>query len=109
LESLSEKHLIDLYYSDESRVWIEPSISYDCQFPDKEVSIPSAKGGGLNCFALLTGNNQCLIETSQETITSQFIFEPFEDLLLKLKRLTVVVLDKARIHTSRIIKERLKV
>ena len=109
LENLSEKHLIDLYYSDESRVSMEPSIPYGWQFPDEEVFMPSAKGNGLNCFALLTRNNRCLIQTSQETISSQFIFERFEDLSLKLQKLTVVVLDNARIHTSRIIKERRKV
>lgn len=109
LESLAEKHLIDLYYSDESRVAIEPCIPYGWQFPDEEVFMPTQKGGGLNCFALLTRNNQCLIETSQTTVTSQFIFEQFENLSLRLRKLTVIVLDNARIHTSQIIKERIKV
>ena len=109
LENLSESHLIDLYYADESRVSIEPCIPYGWQFPDEEVFMPTQKGNGLNCFALLTRRNQCLIETSHETVTSQFIFEQFEDLSWKLRKLTVIVLDNARIHTSQIIKERIKV
>ncbi len=109
LENLSEKHLIDLYYADESRVSIEPCIPYGWQFPDEDVSMPSAKGAGFNCFALLKRNNQCLIETTQTTVTSQFIFEQFENLSLKLCKLTVVVLDNARIHTSQIIKQQIKV
>lgn len=106
LESLSENESIDLYYSDESRVSIEPCIPYGWQFADEEVFMPSSKGSGLNCFALLKRNNQCLVKTSEQTLTSQFIFEQFEELSTRLEKLTVVVLDNAPIHTSRIIKER---
>lgn len=108
LENLSENQLIDLYYADESRVSVEPCIPYGWQFADEEVFMPTAKGNGLNCFALMTRNNQCLIETSSETLTSRFIFEQFENLSVRLQKLTVVVLDNARIHTSQIIKERIK-
>ena len=109
LENLSRHQLIDLYYSDESRISLEPCVPYGWQFADEEVSMPSAKGGGLNCFALLSRNNRCLINTSEETFTSRFIFEQLEDLSFKLPKLTVIVLDNARIHTSQIIKERIKV
>jgi transposase len=109
LENLSENHLIDLYYGDESRVSIEPCVPYGWQFAGEEVFMPTAKGDGLNCFALLTRTNQCLVQTSERTLTSQFIFEQFEDLSMKLKKPAVIVLDNARIHTSRIIKEQIKV
>ena len=109
LETLSENRQIDLYYADESRVSIEPSIPYGWQFADEEVFMPSSKGNGLNCFALLKRNNQCLVKTSEQTLTSRFIFEQFEELSTKLEKLTVLVLDNARIHTSQIIKERKKV
>jgi transposase len=106
LESLSERRLIDLYYGDESRVSLAPCVPYGWQFPDEVVFMPTQKGGGLNCFALLKRDNECLIETVRENIDSQFIFERLEQLSMGLKRLTVVVLDNARIHTSGIIKER---
>jgi len=109
LEDLSEQELIDLYYGDESRVSLEPCIPYGWQFPDEEVFMPTQKGAGLNCFALLKRNNECLMETSEQNINSQFILERLEDLSVKLKKLTVIVLDNARIHTSKIIKERIKV
>jgi hypothetical protein len=75
LEDLSEQQLIDLYYGDESRVSLEPCIPYGWQFPDEEVFMPTQKGAGLNCFALLTRNNQCLTETSEQNINSRFILE----------------------------------
>lgn len=109
LENLSEANLIDLYYGDESRVSLEPCIPYGWQFPDEEVFMPSQKGAGLNCFALLKRNNQCLVETSKANINSLFILERLEDLSTELEKLTVIVLDNARIHTSLVIKERLKI
>lgn len=109
LENLSEQGSIDLYYGDESRVSLEPCIAYGWQFPDEEIFMPAQKGNGLNCFALLGRNNHCLIETCQENITSRFIFDRLEDLSIRLEKLTVIVLDNARIHHSQIIKERIKV
>ena len=109
LETLSEQEIIDLYYSDESRVSLEPCVPYGWQFADEEVFMPTQKGDGLNCFALLKRNNESLIETTTENINSQFIFERLEELSTGLKKLTVVVLDNARIHTSGIIKDRIKI
>lgn len=109
LEEFSEDGRIDLYYLDESRVSVEPCIPYGWQFPDEEVFMPTAKGNGLNCLAILGRNNQCLIETTEQNINSRFIFERLETFSIELKKLTVIVLDNARIHTSQIIKERIKV
>lgn len=109
LETLAEKQSIDLYYADESRVSLEPCIPYGWQFPDEKVFMPSAKGNGLNCFALLSRTNECLVKTGEQTFSAQFILEQFETLSFNLRKLTVVVLDNARIHTSRIIKERIKI
>jgi transposase len=109
LETLAEKHLIDLYYADESRVSLEPNVPYGWQFPDEKVFMPAQKGNGLNCFALLSRTNQCLVKTSEQTFSAQFILEQFELLSFNLTKLTVIVLDNARIHTSQIIKERIKI
>jgi transposase len=109
LETLAEKQSIDLYYSDESRVAVEPCIPYGWQFPDEEVFMPTTKGSGLNCFALLSRTNQCLVKTSEQTFSAHFILEQFETLSFNLRKSTVVVLDNARIHTSQIIKERIKI
>lgn len=109
LESLSEEGRIDLYYADESRVSLEPCIPYGWQFPEEEVFMPTAKGNGLNCLAILGRNNHCLIETTERNIDSQFVLERLETFSTDLKKPTVIVLDNARIHCSQIIKERRKV
>lgn len=106
LEKLSRAGLIDLYYGDESRVSIDPCVPYGWQFPGEEVFMAAAKGGGLNCFALLSRANALLFETTRRRITSQFIIEQLERLSFSAKKMTVVVLDNARVHTSRQVRER---
>jgi len=98
-----------LYYGDESRVSIEPCVPYAWQFADEEVAMPTEKGAGLNCFALLSRDNQARIETTEKAINGQFIFDRLEEFSMKLKKLTVVVLDNASVDRSQIIKERIKV
>jgi transposase len=106
LERLSRLKLIDLYYGDESRVSVDPCVPYGWQFAGEQVFMPSAKGAGLNCFALLTRANGLLFDVTRRSITSQFIIEQFERLSLSIKKMTVVVLDNARVHTSQQVQER---
>lgn len=106
LERLSKSGLIDLYYGDESRVSLDPCVPYGWQFAGEEVFMPAAKGAGLNCFGLLTRANTLLFETTRQRITSRFIIEQFERLSFSIKKMTVVVLDNAGVHTSQQVQER---
>ena len=95
-----------MYYGDESRVWLEPCIPYGWQFTDEDVFMPSAKGAGLNCFALLNRANELLFKTTTQKITSGFIIEQLEKLSFSIHKTTVLVLDNARVHTSKKLQER---
>jgi transposase len=106
---LSKASLIDLYYGDESRVCLEPCVPYGWQFKDEDVFMPSAKGKGLNCFGLLSRSNQFHFKTTTGTITSAFVFDYLEQLSFTLRKMTVIVLDNASVHTAKIIQERRKV
>lgn len=109
LETLSESRKIDLYDADEAAVSLEPCVPYAWQFRDEVVSMPSEKGTGVNCFALLSRDNRAVVETSVETITAQFLCEQFERVSAGLQKLTVIVLDTASAHRARIIKERISI
>jgi len=106
LEKLARLQLVDLYYGDESRVSMEACVPYGWQFKDENVFMPSSKGAGLNCFALLSRANDCRFETTRQRITSTFIIEQLERLSFSIKQTTVVVLDNARVHTSKKVQER---
>jgi transposase len=108
LEKLSEDGLIELYYGDESGVSLEPNVPYGWQFSDEEVSMPTAKGKGINCFGLFTRSNQALVATSEKAINADFVIEQLERFSFSISKPTVVVLDNARIHTGNKMKERIK-
>lgn len=105
LETMSECGWIDLYYGDESRVSLQPCVPYAWQFKEEEVFMPSDKGAGLNCFALLSRANACRFETTTKNIDARFIIEQLERLSFDLERQTVVVLDNAPAHVAKRVQE----
>jgi transposase len=105
LEQGAQQGAIDLFFGDESRVSLQPCVPYAWQFRDERVGLPSTSGGGVNCFALLSRDNRCFAEMTEQNITAEWISERLDRLSLSLCRLTVVVLDNARVHTKAV-KER---
>jgi transposase len=109
MECLSESGEIDLYYGDEAGVSLEPNVPYGWQFADEEVSMPSEKGGGINCFGLFTRSNKSWTAVSEKPINAAFVVEQLERFSFAISRLTVIVLDNARIHTGKKMHERIEV
>jgi transposase len=101
--------LIDLFYGDESRVCLEPCIPYGWQFKDEDVFMPSAKGKSLNCLGLLSRDNRLHFRTTTAKVTSDFVLNQLEQLAFSIRKLTVIVLDNAPIHTAKKIQARRKV
>jgi len=97
---LSEQGHIDLLYGDESRVSLLPCVPYGWQFADEQVSMPSQRRGGVNCFALLSRQNECQAHLTDGKITAAWVSERLDALSLCLRRLTVVVLDNASVHVK---------
>ena len=54
----------------------------------------------MNCFALLSRDNQCHFATTEQRITAGWISERLDRLSLLVQCVTVVVLDNARVHTK---------
>lgn len=106
---MSRAGLLDLYYGDEAGVNLEPNVPYGWQFADEEVSMPSAKGKGLNCFALVTRKNESWVATNEKAITGQFVMEQLERFSFTIRHLTVVVLDNAPIHCGKAFSGRIEV
>lgn len=108
LEEKSEAGQLDLLYGDASHISLVPCVPYAWQFKDEQVAMPSERGGVWNCFSFLSRRNSCQSFMTEDTITSAWISEKLDTLSLSVKRLTVVVLDNARVHTKAV-KERYKV
>ena len=71
--------------------------------------MPSSKGEGRNCFALLSRDCRCFWKMVNHSITAPFIVEQMEQLSFQIVRPTVVVLDNAKIHHAQPVKERLSI
>ena len=109
IESQSEAGNIDLYYGDETQVSQQAYVPYGWQFDDEDVYIPATKGRAINCFGLISRSNHLITAVSEKNITADFVIEQLDRFSLQINRFTVVVLDNARIHTARSIKERLPI
>ncbi len=93
-------------YADAARVSMSAVVPYGWQGADEDVFMPATPGAGINCFTFLTRTNQCQFATTQGSITSQFVLEQVEHLSMNVARLTVLVLDNAPVHTSKLIQTR---
>ncbi len=105
LEKQAEKGNIDLLYADETRVSEQGYVPYGWQFDDEDLAIQACKGKAINCFGLLSRYNQLIYRTTQKNINAKFILETLDELSLSITKFTVVILDNARIHTARKVKQ----
>jgi transposase len=106
LETLSQEGLLTLLYADESHVCSEGYVPYGWQFPGEQVYMPAQKGYRLNCWGMISRQNECHWHTTFKNIDAQFVLEKLDHLSFSIKQPTCVVLDNARIHHAKIIQER---
>jgi transposase len=99
--------LIDLYYGDESHFCTEGYVPYGWQFPGEDVFIPCDRSAKVNCFGMISRSNHCIFRLTKDSIGASFIMGELEAMSLQIRRPTFLVLDCARVHTSKIIQERI--
>jgi transposase len=63
--------------------------------------MPACKGRRLNCFAMISRQNDCLATVTTERIDADFIIRQLDELSMSIRKPTVVVLDNAPVHTAR--------
>lgn len=107
LEELARQGKLNLLYGDESQVSSEGYVPYGWQFPGESVCVLAQKGYKINCFGLISRQNQCHWAATTDNINAQFVMQELEKLSLSIHKETVVVLDCARIHTGGLVQQRL--
>ncbi len=93
-----------MYYGDEVQISEEGYVPYGWQFTDENIRIKSAKGKRINCFGMLSRENQFEHATIYETINSNFVIEKINTFSHQIKKHTVIVLDNAKVHQSKAVK-----
>jgi transposase len=109
LLALAAAGLIDLYFGDESGFWQNPVIARAWQFEGEEIRLFPEKGKRLSVFGFLSLNCEGRFWTNEKTIKSEFVIECLEQWLAeKGEKPTVLVLDNAKIHRSKLMQSKLE-
>ena len=97
--------LIDLYYGDESHQCTEGYVPYGWQLEGEDVFVPSQRIARLNIFGMIDRGNNYEGFTTTERMTAEKIVCFLDDFSFKVKRNTFIVLDNAKVHRNRWVKE----
>ncbi|WP_285826879.1 transposase [Bacteroides acidifaciens] len=103
--------LIDLYFGDGSFTCTctEGYVPYGWQFPGENITIPSAWGARLNIWGMIDYNSRYHGFCSTESMTSERIADFIDRFSLTIRKNTFIVLDNAKVHRSKYMKEMRKI
>jgi transposase len=97
---LEDQGIIDLLFTDECGFSLTPTIPYGWQPIGEQLSIKSSRDWVTSLFGLLSRTGKLMVYSTNKSINSQFVMECIDELALKVKRPTVLVLDNAPWHKS---------
>ncbi len=109
LHHLEDAGRCQVLYGDESGFCLSPVVPYMWQPKGKTVGLPAkAHSRRLSVLGFLSRTGCLRSFQAQERITAQFVLESVEALLPSLRRPTVLVLDNATVHRSRLVQAKRK-
>ena len=109
LEQQYREGLIDLYFGDGSFTCTEGYVPYGWQFPGENITIPSDRGARLNIWGMIDYNSRYHGFCSTDSMTSERIADFLDRFSLTIRKDTFVVLDNAKVHRSKHMKEMRKI
>lgn len=99
---------IDLRFADESAFNLEPNVPYGWIRIGEQYGLRSSKGGKLNVFGLLNYNGDLTSYVTSGRVDSRQIIDWMTDFASTINKKTVVVLDNAPWHSSKLIKDKIE-
>lgn len=102
---LSQRGIIDLYFFDESGFSINSNIPYAWSPISKTMIIKSFHAKRFNILGFINKQGNLHSYLSEKSVKSDTVVEAFDEFSKQLKKPTVVVLDNASFHKSKIFKE----
>jgi transposase len=103
LSNLAKENYIDLCFYDESHFGLVPVVPYAWQEKGTTIELPSFRGKYINVAGFYQTNHQRkMYFFEQETINAAKLVEIFDDFAKNITQKTVVVLDNAPIHKSKL-------
>lgn len=109
LEQQYRDGLVDLYFVDGSFTCTEGYVPYGWQFPGENITIPSDRGARLNIWGMIDYDSRYHGFCSTESMTSERIADFLDRFSLIIRKDTFVVLDNAKVHRSKYMREMRKI
>ena len=101
---LEDQQAIQLYFTDETGFSLTPNIPYGWIPIGEQWSIRSAKDRVCNLFGLLSRKGNLMAYSTHQNINSNFIIECIDEIVDQIQMPTVLVMDNAPWHRSKLIK-----
>lgn len=108
LKKLDDNGSIDLRYLDESGFCLTPYVPYGWSDKSEIQGYQTHQSKRLNVLGLINRRNELESYIFETNITSQIVIKFLDEFAKKTKKLTVVVMDNASIHTSKAFQEKIK-
>jgi len=107
LEQDEKEGLIELFYFDESGFSLVPEVPYAWQDKENPICLPSSKSKRINVLGFLSKNNELTPFTFESSVTSEVVAACFDSFADSVKKPTVVVIDNASIHHSKVFNKKI--
>lgn len=98
---------IDLYFGDEASFSMTPCLPYAWQEKGKRIEIFPQRDKKVNLFGIFRPDNVAVTYQSGGNINSEFLIQSIDDFCRYLEKPTVLVLDNAPTHRSKLFSEQL--
>jgi len=108
LRILHSDGCIDLYFGDASHFGTVPNVPYAWQTRDRPILLPSARSKSLSVLGLMSPCSKLFQRTYEGSVTSQTMVDFLDEFSRHATKKTIVVLDNAPIHKSKMFNEKIK-
>jgi hypothetical protein len=108
LMDLDKDNYIDLYFGDESHFGLTPNVPYAWQHKNTPTLLPAKKSRKLTVFGLMNLDGKLYSKMNIGSLKSLELICYLDEFAQTITKRTVIVLDNAPIHRSRVFKEKIK-
>ena len=103
-----DKGFIDVYFFDESGFNLFPTIPYGWIQINEDIELPSSKSKSFSVLGFINRANDFHSYLIEGSVNSDVVIACFDDFAQNLTKQTVVIIDNAPTHTSKIFKDKIK-
>jgi hypothetical protein len=105
---LEQAAQIDLYFGDEAGFSMQPCLPRAWQPKNEQIRIFPQRDKKLNLFGIFRADNVAVTYQTKANINSAFLIRSIDDFCRYVEKPTVLVLDNAPVHRSKLFQEQLE-